>query len=437
MNPDGPFARRSHTLTKNKPIPETSERGPRINKDWLHSAPLRKVFAAFEAANTEIRVVGGAVRNSLIDRPVKEIDLATPATPDAVTLIGKRAGLGVYPTGIDHGTVTLVADGVGFEVTTLRRDVETDGRHAVVAFTHSWLEDARRRDFTINAFYCDAAGTLYDPIGGLADLRRRRVRFIGDAEARIREDYLRILRFFRFSAEYGRGQLDAEGLAASVALKQGLVRLAAERIRSEILKLLAAPYAADVVRVMDQRGILQLVLSKPTHPDCLARLAAIEAALGQPPDAIAGLAALAIADPSETPSIAERLRLSNAETAALETAAIVNPDLDPAQPDAAARVALYRMGKEAFRRAVRVAWARSGASPADNNWRRRALLADRWSPPAMPFTGGDVVALGVAPGPAVGNVLKAFEAWWIATGFTGDPMLQRGELKNLAQKALT
>jgi poly(A) polymerase len=402
----------------------------------LHSAPLRKVFAAFDAAATEVRVVGGAVRNSLIDRTVKEIDLATPATPDETTQIGKRAGLGVYPTGIDHGTVTLVADGVSFEVTTLRRDVETDGRHAVVAFTHSWLEDAQRRDFTINAFYCDAEGTLYDPIGGLADLRRRRVRFIGDAEARIREDYLRILRFFRFSAEYGRGQLDVEGLAAAVALKQGLTSLAAERVRSEILKLLAAPCAADVVRTMDQCGILQLVLSRQTDPDCHARLAAIEAALGQPPDPIAGLAALAAGDPSTAASLATRLRLSNAEATALERAAIVNPDLDPAAPDAAARVALYRMGIEAFRRAVRVAWARSGAPPSDNDWRRRALLADRWSPPAMPFSGGDILALGIAPGPAVGNVLRAFETWWTGNGFVDDPVLQREVLKKLVQKAL-
>jgi poly(A) polymerase len=187
---------------------------------------------------------------------------------------------------------------------------------------------------------------------------------------------------------------------------------------------------------MDQCGILQLVLSQQTDPDCLARFAAIEAALGQPPDAIAGLAALAASDPSAAASLAARLRLSNAETAALERAAIVNADLDPARSDAAARVALYRMGAEAFRRAVRVAWARSGVSPTDNDWRRRALLADRWSPPTMPFTGGDVVALGVTPGPAVGEVLRAFEAWWTGNGFVDDPVVQRDELKKLAQKAL-
>lgn len=376
------------------------------------------------------------MRNSLIGRPVNEVDLATPSTPDAVVRLANEAGLAVHPTGLAHGTVTIVADRTGFEVTTLRRDVETDGRHAVVAFTTSWEEDARRRDFTINALYCDANGTVYDPIGGLADLRRRRVRFIGDAEARIREDYLRILRFFRFSAEYGNGQLDVEGLTACIALKEGLSHLAAERIRSEMLKLLAAPRAAEVVKPMQQGGILGLVVSSDADPDCLARLQAIEAALGQPPDAIAGLAALAAPNPAEAAAIAERLRLSNAEAAALATAAVVNGDLDPAQADAAARAALYSLGPDAFYRAVRVAWARSGASPADNAWRKRALLPDRWSPPTMPFTGGDVVALGVPAGPAVGSVLKAFEAWWIADDFPADRTEQQRKLEAFAASAL-
>jgi poly(A) polymerase len=415
---------------------QLTARGPRITAAWLNSKPLSKVFAAFDAAHTEVCVVGGAIRNSLIDRPVTEVDLATPAVPDAVIRLAKEAGLGAHPTGIDHGTVTLVSDGVGFEVTTLRRDVETDGRHATVAFTHSWEDDAKRRDFTINALYCDADGTIYDPIGGLDDLRKRRVRFIGDAEARIREDYLRILRFFRFSAEYGKGQLDAVGLVAAIALKQGLTHLAAERIRSEFLKLLAAPFAAEVVLTMHESGILGLVLPGAADPERLARLQAIEANLGQPPDVMCGLAALAVSDPSKADAIAQRLRLSNAETAALETAAIVNPDLDPAQPDAAARAALYRLGPEAFRRAVYVSWARSGASAADPAWRRRALLADRWSPPKMPFGGSDVLALGVPPGPAVGSILKAFETWWVASGFIPDRGDQAAKLKALAASAI-
>jgi poly(A) polymerase len=415
---------------------QLTARGPRITAEWLNAKPLRKVFAAFENAHVDVCVVGGAIRNSLIDRPVTDVDLATPAVPEAVIRIAKDAGLGAHPTGIEHGTVTLVSDGVGFEVTTLRRDVETDGRHATVAFTQSWEDDAKRRDFTINALYCVADGTIYDPIGGLDDLRRRRVRFIGDAEARIREDYLRILRFFRFSAEYGKGRLDAVGLTAAIALKQGLTGLAAERIRAEFLKLLAARFASEVILTMHESGILELVLPGMTEPGRLARLQAIEANLGQPPDVICGLAALAVSNPAEVDTLAQRLRLSNVEAAALKTAAIVNPDIDPAQPDIAARAVLYHLGPEAFRRAVYVSWARSGAAAADPAWRKRALLADRWSPPKMPFSGSDVLALGVPPGPAVGDVLKAFEAWWVASDFIPDRSEQAAKLKAFAASAV-
>lgn len=410
--------------------------GPRITAEWLDAKPLRKVFAAFEAAHIDVCVVGGAIRNTLIDRRVIDVDLATPALPEAVIQLAKDAGLGAYPTGIDHGTVTLVSHGVGFEVTTLRRDVETDGRHATVAFTRSWNEDAKRRDFTINALYCTSDGTIYDPIGGLADLRRRRVRFIGNPHARIREDYLRILRFFRFSAEYGKGQLDAAGLAAAIALKEGLTQLAAERIRAELLKLLAAPFAAEIVRTMHESGILELVLPGSLNPERLGRMQAIESGLGQPPDVMCGLAALAVSAPANVEALVERLRLSNAEAAAIRAAVIVNPDIDPARPDAAARAVLYHLGREAFRRAVLVAWARSDASPADPAWRRRALLADRWSPPTMPFGGSDVLALGVPAGPAVGEVLRAFETWWVTSDFAANPAEQTTKIKALASKVI-
>jgi poly(A) polymerase len=398
--------------------------GPRLIAGWLDAKPLRNVFAAFDAAQAEVRVVGGAIRNTLIDRPVIDVDLATPAVPEAVIELARRAGLGAHPTGIEHGTVTLVSEGVGFEVTTLRRDIETDGRHATVAFTQSWDEDAQRRDFTINALYCAPDGTIYDPMGGIADLRRRHVRFIGDGEARIREDYLRILRFFRFSAEYGKGHLDADGLAAAIKLKHGLSKLAAERVRSEFLKLLAAPYAAEVVRTMHESGILALALPGTLHPERLARLQAIEAGLGQPPDVICGLAALAVSGPGDVGGLAQRLRLSNNEASALRSAASIDPGLDPAQPETAACAALYRLGSEAFRRAVVVAWARSNASATEAAWRKRALLTDRWSPPKMPFSGSDVLALGIPAGPAVGEILRAFEAWWIAAAFPADRALQ-------------
>ena len=262
------------------------------------------------------------------------------------------------------------------------------------------------------------------------------MRFIGDPEARIREDYLRILRFFRFSADYGNGQLDAPGLTAAVELKDGLSRLSAERVRAEVLKLLAAPKAAEVVRVMQATGILQLVVQAPADPERLARLQAVEHALGQPPDAIARLAALAANEPSGTQDLAQRLRLSNAEAERLRSAAIVDTALDPASPEAAARALLYRLGPEAFRRAVRVAWARSGATAADAAWRARALLADRWKAPRMPFAGADVVLLGVPSGPKVGGVLKDFEKWWVEEDFPSDAKRQRGRLKELAAAAV-
>jgi poly(A) polymerase len=414
---------------------ENFTKGPRISGAWLRSVAIGKVFDAFDAAKAEARVVGGAVRNELLGVPVKEIDIATPAVPEEVMRLAKRAGLGVHPTGIDHGTVTIVADGVPFEVTTLRRDVETDGRHAVVAYTTAWEEDAQRRDFTINALYCSRDGHLYDAVGGLNDLRRRRVRFIGDASERIREDYLRILRFFRFSAAYGKGQLDATGLAAAVALKDNLAILSPERIGAEVLKLLAAPHAAEVVRVMHETGVLQLVFPAGSDPERLARLQAIEAALGEPPDALCRLAALAVNETADVPELAKRLRLSNSDAGVLVKSATVNPALQPTASDTAARALLYRLGANTFRRAVRLAWARSGASAAEAAWRSRALLADRWKAPRMPFGGTDLLALGMPAGPAVGAALKAFEDWWIDSDFTSDAAAQRKKLKELAASA--
>ncbi|MFT3730031.1 MAG: CCA tRNA nucleotidyltransferase [Hyphomicrobium sp.] len=409
---------------------------PRITANWLRSPELAKVFAALTAEGAEARVVGGAVRNTLLDRPVKDIDIATTARPEEVIRLARNASLGAHPTGIEHGTITVIADKHPFEVTTLRRDIETDGRHAVVTFTTSWEEDAGRRDFTINALYCGPDGAIYDSVGGIDDLRQRRVRFIGDPEARIREDYLRILRFFRFSAQYGRGQLDPEGLAATTALKEGLPLLSAERVSTEILKLLAAPSAVDVVNAMYRSGILQLAVRTRLEPERFARLAAIETALGEPPDALTRLAALAVSDPSEASFLAEELRLSNADASRLASAVAGDPGLDPASSDLAARTALYKLGPETFSRAIRLAWARSGAPAADPRWRARALLPSRWKAPIMPVSGSDVLALGIAPGPNVGRILDAFERWWMAENFPADAERQSKMLKELAFKTL-
>ncbi len=410
---------------------------PRVSAPWLRSRPLARVFEALTQRGAEARVVGGAVRNTLLHRPVREIDLATTAPPDEVMALAKDAGLGAYPTGIEHGTVTIVTDGEHFEVTTLRRDVQTDGRRAVVTYTKSWTEDAGRRDFTINALYCAADGTIYDPVGGIDDIRWQRVRFIGDAQTRIREDFLRILRFFRFSAEYGGGHLDPVGLSAAIALKQGLSLLSAERIRSELMKLLVASASVDVVHAMHKAGILPLVVRTRTETDRFARLAEIEAALGEPPDAQTRLAALAVVEPDDAELLSEQLRLSNAETSQIAAATAGISEIDPNAPKNAARAALYKLGASAFSRAVRLAWARSSKPANDPHWRALALLPDRWKAPTMPFSGSDVLALGVAPGPKVGTILRAFEDWWIKNNFPEDAESQGKALKELAAKALT
>ncbi len=415
---------------------EDAIKWPRVNAPWLHTPAIEKVFAALANGGATTRVVGGAVRNALMDRPVNEIDIATTAIPEQTTRLVKAAGLGAYPTGIDHGTVTVVADGQPYEVTTLRRDVETDGRRAVVAFTDNWKEDASRRDFTINALYCDLDGSLYDPVGGLEDLRKRRVRFIGDAKERIREDFLRILRFFRFSAQYANGQIDPTGLAAAEELKDGLSLLSAERVRAEMLKLFAAPGAPEVLAIMYKAGILQLAIRTVIEPDRFARLAAIEAALGEAPDPISRLAALAVIHPGDDTFLAEQLKLSNAEASRIRAVFASEPGIDPHTPEAAGRAALYKLGPENFKRAVLLAWARSDASPNAASWRARALLPDRWKAPKMPVSGSDVIALGYAPGPAIGSVLQAFENWWIGNNFPSDAEEQRTMLKELASSAL-
>jgi poly(A) polymerase len=407
----------------------------RLEGGWLEAASLRKVFAAVRNAGSEARVVGGAVRDALLGRPnVGDIDLATPLPPDAVTKAARAAGLDAYPTGISHGTVTVVADGHPFQITTLRRDVETDGRHAVIDYTRSWEEDALRRDFTINALYCAEDGAISDFTGGLDDLHHGRVQFIGDARTRIREDYLRILRFFRFSSAYANGHIDAEGLAASIAEREGIARLSAERVREELLKTLASSKAADVVDIMHSNGLLDAFLC-PAFPPRLRRFSAIEAFLGSPPDAIGRLAALALENKGDAALIGERLRLSTAEAAKLATAFTNIEQTGIEAPLNVSKMYIYRHGSEAYRRAVKSCWARSNAATTDPAWKAKFLLADRFRAPRMPFTGADVVGLGIPPGPRVGKVLAAFESWWINEDFPDGEERLRARLRELAAHA--
>jgi poly(A) polymerase len=402
---------------------------------WLKNAPLRRVFAALGDSASQTRVIGGAVRNALLGQAIADIDIATALSPEAVIERATKAGLGVYPTGLAHGTVTVVADGVAFEVTTLRRDVETDGRHAVVDFTTDWHEDALRRDFTINALSCDARATIYDTVGGLEDLDAGRVRFIGKAEDRITEDYLRILRFFRFTAAYAHGEPDARGVAACLALKGGLARLSAERIGSEIMKLIVMPRAGAVAEIMTDGGIFDVLFGQTADPSALRKLQAIEQALGEKPDAVARLAALLVRSPDEARAIATKLRFSNSDSDALAAVAAVKVSDNSSVPEQLLKSDLYRHGEPAFSRAIRVAWARSAASATDTAWARKSQLGARWSPPVMPVSGADVLALGVPAGPRIGRALKAFEAWWIEAGFPDDHTAHIARLAALAEQS--
>jgi poly(A) polymerase len=381
---------------------------------WLTARPVRQVFEALRAAGGEARVAGGAVRNALMGEPIGDIDIATTLTPEAVMEAGKAAGLSVHPTGIAHGTVMLVASGQPFEVTTLRVDVETFGRKARVAFTDDWEEDARRRDFTMNALYCSPNGEIHDPVGGYPDILAKKVRFVGDPEARITEDYLRILRYFRFEARFGGETADHASLEACVRLKKGLDRLSAERIRQEFFKLLVGKAAVPILWIMSERGVLAHVLPHTKGFGPIERMAWIDRHWGLEPDPLLRLALIA----TNALGLRERLKLTNAEVerlTSLSRHAEPTPNLRRGERE---RV-LYQNGEQAFRDAVRVAWAHSSDPVDDAGWHELLDLAQRWKRPQFPVRGSDLVARGLT-GPAVGETLRRLEDWWIASGFTAD-----------------
>jgi poly(A) polymerase len=415
--------------------PPTRQLPSLAGADWLARRETQAVFDALAAKGFAARAVGGAVRNALLGRPVVDIDIATPARPEQVLAAARAADLAAVPTGMEHGTVTVIASHVPHQVTTLREDVETHGRHATVAFTDDWTADARRRDFTINALYCSADGEVFDPLGGYGDLEARRVRFIGDARERIREDFLRILRFFRFTAEYGEGPPDNEGLAACVAEREGLARLSAERVRQEMLRLLAAPRATELVDAMQGYGLIVFVLPVAPRPALLGRLAAVEAQLGLAGDAILRLAALAVEVPEDADRLREYLRLSNEEHARLSRAAERAPDVGPASDERAAKAYLYANGEAAYRERVLMAWARSGDAPASVPWHQRLALPERWQAPRFALGGAAVLALGIPAGPRVGELLRALEEWWVAGDFAADETALRAQLQRMIAQA--
>ena len=376
---------------------------------WLTAPATRAVMAALAAAGGPdcARFVGGCVRNALIGAPIDDIDIATTLTPDVVVAALKAAGLRSVPTGIEHGTVTAISERQPFEITTLRRDVSTDGRRATVAFTTDWAEDAGRRDFRLNALYADADGVILDPTEqGYDDALAGRIVFVGEPEGRIREDYLRILRFYRFYAWYGRGAPDAAAVAACAALAEGVEQLSAERVSKELFKLLSAPDPRPAVRLMDEASVLERVLGQPAD---LTRFEVMTELSG---DAVLRLSALLPDEPARVAEISRALRLSNAQRDRLVEA--VSGEATTGLTDPQARTAIYRDGRQAFEDRVMRAWAAGGEPEAA---RRLLALAKDWVRPTMPVGGRDLARLGLKPGPETGRVLQAFEAGWIVDDF--------------------
>ena len=375
------------------------------------------LFDALDKAGIEARFVGGWVRDSLLGRQDEhtDIDFAVNKPPEAVTKALEAADIKVVPTGLKHGTVTAIVRGRPFELTTLRRDVETDGRRAVVAFTDDWREDASRRDFTFNALYADRAGTIYDYFDGRADLLAGRVRFIGDPEQRIAEDRLRVLRFFRFHAWYGRPPFDGAGFDACRRNAATVRGLSAERVRKELLRTLAAPGGADAFDAMLEAGVLDHWLPEYDGSVRLRALAARE----DEPDALRRLAAILPVEADAT-AIGKRLKLSTQESVRLQLL------LDPANAidTTNLRASLYRLGTKLF--------IDRALLDAPGDWRGALELARRWTPPELPVSGADALALGLKPGPKVGALLEAVERWWIAGDFAADRAACLAELKRLA-----
>jgi poly(A) polymerase len=374
-----------------------------LDAPWMHRADLAALVAALGREN--VRYVGGAVRDTLLGLPVKDIDMATALHPEAVIERLTAAGIRSVPTGIAHGTVTAVLPGGPVEITTLRHDVSTDGRRATVAFAADWREDAARRDFTINALYAEPVdGEILDWFEGRADLAARRVRFIGDARQRIREDHLRILRYFRFQARFGSSPADAEAEAACAELAATLKGLSRERVGMETMNLLGLPDPAPTVRRMGELGVLAVILPE-ADPAALAALVAAEAAQGHAPDALRRLAALLPAQPALAEQVAARFRLSVAQKKRLAIAAA----RDGAPGDA--RVLAYHLGREAALDRLLIAGADTAA-------------LDGWTIPQLPLKGGQIVARGVGAGPDVARILRRVEAAWIAEGFPDAPRVE-------------
>ena len=396
-----------------------------VNKhDWLNAASTKRLFAVLPMGSA--RFVGGCVRNAVLGEPVADYDIATWVEPREVAKLLKVADIAVHETGIAHGTLTAVVDGTVFEITTLRRDVSTDGRRATVEFTKDWAEDANRRDFTINALYADIDGQIYDPTGqGLANIKVRKVRFVGKAETRIEEDYLRILRFFRFNAWYAQDKaMDGAGLTACRDLKAGLKTLSSERVWSELKKLLTAPAPFRTVNVMSVNGILETLLPEASNSEGLQLICELETKQGLEPDPYLRLMAMAARDELAMARLCKRLKMSNKEKVRLMNWAGDQTALRPGLDEKETKIAVYTAGTQtAMDRAVIRAAGASDPVEAAAWWRLHEFARD-WTRPEFPVTGKDLIAIGIPHGEKLGKALAALKALWIRSGFnTKKPQL--------------
>lgn len=384
------------------------------NQPWMLAA--RQVMDALEAVQPGCaRFVGGCVRNALLNEPVADVDIATQLTPDEVERACRRAGMSVHPTGIEHGTLTVVAAHVAYEVTTLRRDVETDGRRAVVSFTRDWAEDAQRRDFRMNALYADREGNIFDPTGGgVDDISRRRIVFVGEAETRIREDFLRILRFFRFHAWYGSGDPDPAGLDCCGRLRAGLTMISAERIWMETRKLLAAPRPLAALEAMHHAGVLDQLFPDARGLTLISRLLEVEGTAKATADPLLRFLALFWKDPTAVRHVAARLKMSNEERDRLCFAAQEETPLRDDMTPREVRAAVYRAGQQVVVDRAMLEWARGGSL----RWSEVICLARSWVRPVLPVSGRDLLAVGAIAGPEMGSALRRLEAVWIESDFT-------------------
>src|SRR6266852_5455099 len=382
-------------------------------QSWMTEAPTRAVLAALGAGGAVVRFVGGCVRDALLGRAIGDVDIATPDPPDTVLSLLAAASIKAVPTGIAHGTITAVVPPRHFEITSLRRDVETFGRHARIAFTDDWAEDAARRDLTMNALFLDAEGWIFDPVAGLADLRAGHVCSVGEAEARIREYVLRLLRFYRFYAHYGRDRADGVAREACRKLAHLLPSLSGERVAAELLKLLGAPDPLPTIDLMVEDGVLAMLLPEALRRDRLAGLLPLEPEA----DRMRRLSALLVSERGPVEAVAARLRLPNAARDRLALLAAPPWPLELGGDEHAQRRALHHLGLDAYRDLVLLRAAESGGAGT-----ARALLATAPArvPPRFPLRGADVTRLGVPPGPAVGRLLAAIEEWWEAGDFRAD-----------------